>query len=79
MSSSFVCKRPLPASSWMSEMEGRLCEGKHDKMSDGGADSDVTHCGMVRRLSLLLSLPIDMRITRDGISELQFSSVAEGI
>ena len=60
-------------------MEGRLCEGKHDKMSDGGADSDVTHCGMVRRLSLLLSLPIDMRITRDGISELQFSRVAEGI
>ena len=26
MSSSVVCNRPLPASSWMSEKEGRLCE-----------------------------------------------------
>ena len=43
------------------------------------ADSDATHYGMARRLSLLLSLSIGMRITRDGISELQFSSVAEGI
>ena len=42
-------------------------------------NSDLTHCGMARRLSLLLSLPIGMRITRDGISELQFSSVAKGI
>ena len=43
------------------------------------ADGDVTHCGVARRLSLLLSLPIGMRITRDGISELQFSSVTKGI
>ena len=27
MSSSVVCSRPLRASSWMSEREGRLCEG----------------------------------------------------
>ena len=27
MSSSVVCRRPLPASSWMSEREGRLSEG----------------------------------------------------
>ena len=27
MSSSVVCSRPLPASSWISEGEGRLCEG----------------------------------------------------
>ena len=35
------------------------------------ADGDVTHCDVARRLSLLFSLPIGMRITRDGISELQ--------
>ena len=63
----------------MSEMEGRLCEGKHDKMSDGGVDSDVTHCGMVRRLSLLLSLSIGVRIMCDGTIELKFNSIAEGI
>ena len=38
MSSSVVCNRPLPASSWMSEMTGRLCEGYHDKTSAGRAD-----------------------------------------
>ena len=27
MSSSVVCNCPIPASSWMSEREGRLCEG----------------------------------------------------
>ena len=27
MSSSVVYNRPLPASSWMSEREGRVCEG----------------------------------------------------
>ena len=27
MSLSVVCNRPLPASSWMSEREGRLCDG----------------------------------------------------
>ena len=34
---------------------------------------------MARRLSLLFSLPVGMPITRDEISELQFSSVAKGI
>ena len=34
---------------------------------------------MARPLSLLLSLSIGMWITRDGISELQFSNVAKGI
>ena len=43
------------------------------------ADRDVTHHGVARRLSLLLSLPIGMRITRDGNSETQFSSVDEGV
>ena len=43
------------------------------------ADRDVTHRGVARRLSVLLSLPVGMQITRDGISEPQFSSVAEGI
>ena len=38
MSSSVVCDRPLPASSWMSENEGRLCEGYHDKKSGGRVD-----------------------------------------
>ena len=33
---------------------------------------------MARRLSQLLSLPFDMGKTRDGISELQYSSVAKG-
>ena len=27
MSSLVVCSRPLPGSSWMSERDGRLCEG----------------------------------------------------
>ena len=27
MASSVACSRPLPASSWMYEREGRLCEG----------------------------------------------------
>ena len=27
LSSSVVCSRPLPASYWTSEREGRLCEG----------------------------------------------------
>ena len=43
------------------------------------AEGDVTHCGVARRLSLLLSISIGMWITRDGVSELQFSSVAKGI
>ena len=43
------------------------------------ADGDVTPCGVARRLSLLLSLPIGMWITRDGNSELLFSSVVKGI
>ena len=42
-------------------------------------DRGVTHRGVAGRLSVLLSLPIDMRITRDGIGEPQSSSVAEGI
>ena len=33
---------------------------------------------MARRLSLLFSLPVGMRTTRDGISELQFSIVPKG-
>ena len=37
-SSSVVCNRHLPASSWMSENEGRLCEGYHDKKSGGRVD-----------------------------------------
>ena len=35
--SSVMCSRPLPASSWISEREGRWCEGKHDKKSSGKA------------------------------------------
>ena len=31
MSSSVVCNRPLPASYWMSERDGRLCEGSTSK------------------------------------------------
>ena len=34
---SVVCNRPLPASSWISEKEGRWCKGKHDKESSGSA------------------------------------------
>ena len=33
----------------------------------------------LRQLNLLFSLPVSMRITRDGASELQLSSVAKGI
>ena len=43
------------------------------------ADRDVTYRGVERRLCVLFSLPIGMRITRDGIGEPQFSSVVEGI
>ena len=32
------------------------------------AYSDVVYCGMERLLSLLLSLPVGMRITRNGVS-----------
>ena len=59
-------------------MRGVACQklGWQDRRP---ADGDVTHRGVARRLSVLLSLPIDMQITRDGISELQLSSAAEGI
>ena len=50
--------------------------GRQGRLS---ADSDVTYCGMARRLSLLLSLPIGLRRRRDRTSELYFSSVAECI
>ena len=38
MSLSVVCRRPLPARSWISEREGRLCEGQHAKKSGGRTD-----------------------------------------
>ena len=38
MSSSVVWRRPLPASSWISEKEGRWCEGEHAKTSVGKAN-----------------------------------------
>ena len=38
MPSSVVCSRPLPASSLMSEMDGRLCEVQHAKKSGGRTD-----------------------------------------
>ena len=50
--------------------------GYQDRRS---ADNDVTHCDMSRRLSLLFSLPNGMQITRDGVSQLPFSSVAKAI
>ena len=43
------------------------------------SDRDVTYRGVARRLSVLPSIPIGMRITCDGIGEPQFSSVVEGI
>ena len=43
------------------------------------ADRDVTHRGVAGRLSVLISLLIGMRITRNGISEPQISSAAEGV
>ena len=49
------------------------CQGQ--RPADGG----VAHCGMKRRLSLLFLLPVGMRTTHDGISELQFISVAKGM
>ena len=64
MSSSVVCNRPLPASSWMSE----------------GKDACTRGITTKRRLAwqtagLLLSLPIGTQITRPGISALQISSI----
>ena len=41
------------------------------------ADTDAAHCSMARRLRMLFLLPVGMRITRDGIIDLQFSSVAK--
>ena len=38
MSSSVVCSRPFPASSYMSERDGRLCEGWHGKKSGSGTN-----------------------------------------
>ena len=54
----------------------RLKVGRQDRRP---ADGDVTHRGVARRFSVPLSFSIGMRITRDGVSEQQFSSVAEGI
>ena len=71
-SSSVVCSRPLSASSSMSEREGRFAGGgarqKIGRQDRWPADRDVTHHGVARRLSVLLSLPIGMRITRNEIS-----------
>ena len=55
----------------MSEREGCLREGEHDKKSGG----------MARRLSLLFSLPDGTRKSIDGISyhELQRINFAEGV
>ena len=38
MSSSVVWRRPLPATSWISEKGGRWCEGKRAKTSVGKAN-----------------------------------------
>ena len=57
-------------------------ERQHDKNGWQGrrpANGDGAPCGVARRLSAQFLLPVGMRITRDGISELQFSSVAECI
>ena len=43
------------------------------------ANSDLAYWSMARRLSLLFSLLVGLRIRRDGVSELQFNSVAKGI
>ena len=58
--SSVVCNLPWPASSWISEKEGRWCKGKHDKTRLVGmwpAKSDVSHGDVARRLSLLFPSP----------------------
>ena len=57
----------------------KLARQKVDLQGRRPADGDATHCRVARRLSLLFSLPIGMRVTRDGISELEISSVAKGI
>ena len=81
-SPSVACSRPLYASYWISERDtsvrgvARQKIGRQDRWP---VDRDVTHHDVARRLGVLLSLPIGMRITRDGISKPQFSSVAEGV
>ena len=47
--SSVVCNRPLPASSWISEKEGRWCEGKHDKSRLVGLAAGQERCTAWRR------------------------------
>ena len=69
MSSSVVCSRPLPASSWTSEREGTLVRGVACQeigwQGRRPADRTVTYRGVARRLCVLFALPIGMRITRD--------------
>ena len=55
---------------------GRKIVGRQDRRPP---DRDVRQRGGAHRLSMPLSLPIGIGITRDGTSELQFSSVADGI
>ena len=57
----------------------RVAHQKARRQDRRPADRDVTHRGVECRLSVVLSLPIGMRITRDGIGDPQFSSVTEGI
>ena len=68
MPSSVVCSRPSPAPGCL---RGRdACArgstpkkvGRQDRWT---VDRDVTHNGVARRLSVLLSLPIGRRITRE--------------
>ena len=54
----------------------RQTVGRQDRWPAG---RNITHHGVARRLSVLFSLPIAMSIRRDGISEPQFSSVAESV
>ena len=50
--------------------------GRQDRWT---TDIGVTRRGVARRLNLLLSLLIGMRITRDGISEPQFVNIVKGV
>ena len=48
VSSSVVCHRPLPASSWMSEREGRWCQGRRGSRGFCGARADLGGYGKNR-------------------------------
>ena len=72
----------------MSERKARSCEGTLVRGVIGQnarwrgrrpAGSDAAHSGITRRPSLLLSLPVGMRKSLDGIDELQFIIVSQGV